>query len=102
MENIKILVRPEAYKLLSDPLQSKQLESVFGEAIKVAQCSNGKRRKVAYVPFTEILLVMRWATLQGKESIILISSFQEQNLFNLLDPDELELAIQEGIQIPFV
>jgi hypothetical protein len=101
MENIKILARPEAYRMLTNPSECERLNTVVAEAIKIAQCHNGKKRKLAHPAFTDCLLVMRWADSPEKESVILISSFQEKNLFNLLDSNQLELAIREGTQIPF-
>lgn len=101
MENLKILARPVAYQMLTDPAQSERLTEVVSDALVIARQENGERFDGAFPLKAEFLIKTRWAKNPGEESVILISSADEETRYNLLNPQQLELAIKEGIPIPF-
>lgn len=101
MENLKILARPVAYKMLIDPAESERLTEVVADALSIARQKNGKKYDFAFPVKSEFLIRTRWAENPGEESVILISSSDEANEYNMFDPQQLELAIKEGVQIPF-
>lgn len=101
MENLRILARPVAYKMLTDPAESERLTEVVSDTLVIARQKNGKKYDFAFPLKSEFLIRSRWAKAPGEESVILISSIDEETQYNMFDPQQLELAIKEGVPIPF-
>lgn len=101
MENLKILARPVAYKMLTDPAESERLTEVVSDALLFASQQDRENHNFSFPVKSEFLIKTRWAKVPGEDSVILISSADEETRYNLLNPQQLELAIKEGIPIPF-
>ncbi len=101
MENVKILARPEAYKLLSTPSESWRLQEVVSQAIKLK--NDARKLDFAMLPKLDFYITTRWAKKPSEASIILIwcNNDQVKKGYCLRDPDEMELAIGEALPIPF-
>ena len=101
MENLKILARPVAYKMLTDPAESERLKEIVSDALLIARQENGERFDGSFPVKSEFAIRTRWAKAPGEDSVILISSSDEETKYNLFNPQHLELAIKEGVPISF-